>query len=74
MKAREFRARAERQFRRANPDIADVVEIEWRFTSRPLSRNGVPTGRTGSFIAKAPGYRSRLMMVDVDPSGFMVVR
>ncbi len=67
--AEQFRRRAERSFRKANPEAVAVgLVIEWTFTSRPYVGKGDPRTlwRTGTFRATAPGFASRLVGANLE--------
>lgn len=64
-----FRRRAERSFRRVNPEaVAAGLTIEWLFTSRPFVGKGDPRTlwRTGSFRATAPGFAPRTVPASLE--------
>ena len=69
MTARQFRTRAVRMFRNANPGFAG--DITWGYVSRPFvgKGDGLPGHRCGHFHAGG-----RLVVVMATPEGSMLVR
>lgn len=74
MTARQFRTKAERMFRQANPTAAPT--FTWTWTSRPCpNASGHGQFRTGRVTVTAPGYNDRQMIVTANADGSgMIVR
>jgi hypothetical protein len=70
MTKRAMHLKAVTMFRTANPDVAATATITW---VKPLRKVTYPTGYVGmmgSFVAKAPGFRTRTMHVDCNVNGY----
>lgn len=73
---REFKTRAVRAFRTANPDAVTAgVTIEWRGPVRRIARwaDG-SSGFAGEFVAACPGYRTRLVRATYATGDGLMVR
>lgn len=68
----QFRRKAERAFRDANPDAGDM-EVTWERTGPIADCKGGPGRmRSGEFLATAPGFGTVRVFASESPLGFRV--
>ena len=69
----QFQKRAVANFKRANPDAADVT-VEWAWCSKKHKWADGSYGWGGTFVAKAAGFNTKRVVCQGNEDGSLLVR
>ena len=69
----QFKKKAVANFKKANPDAADVT-VEWGCVSKKVKWHDGSYGWSGSFVAKAAGYETKRVVASGNEDGSLLVK